>query len=189
LDSACQGLYSGEKYTKIKPKTRIQFECLKILKNMHILVLNQNLEKQKKGNSKIPKPKFLLSCEQNMLRKVVMEINGLSAQSIHQLLKNGTIYGAKFIQLKICTVFFYTGQNLYSSKFIQYKIYTGEKSHHQLRIYWPNPLDTLPYFRLLCGQKAAVRPSFFTYNPNFWPCGLSAVQSLKNSVPPQKNTM
>jgi hypothetical protein len=45
---------------------------------MHILVRNQNFEKQKKWNSKIPKPKFLLSCEQNMLKKVVMEINGLN---------------------------------------------------------------------------------------------------------------
>jgi hypothetical protein len=77
LDSAGQGLYSGEKYTKIKTKTRIQFECIKILKNMHILVRNQNFEKQKKWNSKIPKPKFLLSCEQNLLKKVVMEFNGL----------------------------------------------------------------------------------------------------------------
>jgi hypothetical protein len=77
LDSACQGLYSGKKYTKIKTKTRIQFECIKILKNMHILVHNQNFEKQQKWNSKILKPKFLLNCEQNMLKKVVMEINGL----------------------------------------------------------------------------------------------------------------
>jgi hypothetical protein len=54
LDSARQGLYSGEKYTKIKTKTRIQFECIKILKNMHILVRNQNFEKQKSGIPKSP---------------------------------------------------------------------------------------------------------------------------------------
>jgi hypothetical protein len=45
---------------------------------MHILVRNKNFEKLKKWNSKIPKPKLLLSCEQDMPKKVVVEINGLT---------------------------------------------------------------------------------------------------------------
>jgi hypothetical protein len=49
------------------------------------LARNQNFEKQKKWNSKIPKPKFLLSCEQNMLKKVVMEINGLTQLTCKKL--------------------------------------------------------------------------------------------------------
>jgi hypothetical protein len=69
---------------KINAKTRIQFQDIKILKNMHILVRNQNFEKQKKWNSKIPKPKLLLSCQQNMPKKVVMEINGLKALTNEQ---------------------------------------------------------------------------------------------------------
>jgi hypothetical protein len=52
LDAARQGLYSEEEYTKINTKIRIQFDCTKILKNMHTLVHNQNFEKQK---SRIPK--------------------------------------------------------------------------------------------------------------------------------------
>jgi hypothetical protein len=47
LDSASQGLYFEKEYTKINTKTWIQFDCIKILKNMHILVCNQNFEKQK----------------------------------------------------------------------------------------------------------------------------------------------
>jgi hypothetical protein len=65
-----------KKDIKIKTKAKIHFADIKIFKNMHILVRNQNLEKIKKWNSKIPKPKLLLSCEQNMPNKEVMEING-----------------------------------------------------------------------------------------------------------------
>jgi hypothetical protein len=35
----------------------IQFECIKILKNMHILVHNQNFEKQKKVEFQNPQAK------------------------------------------------------------------------------------------------------------------------------------
>jgi hypothetical protein len=45
LDSAGQGLSSKRTYLKINAKTRIQFQDIKILKNMHILVRNQNFGK------------------------------------------------------------------------------------------------------------------------------------------------
>jgi hypothetical protein len=50
----CDILYSEKQYTKITTKTRIQYDCTKILKTMHILVYNRNFEKQKSGIPKSP---------------------------------------------------------------------------------------------------------------------------------------
>jgi hypothetical protein len=44
-DSAGQELYSEKKDIKINTKTRIHFQDIKILKNMHILVRNQKFKK------------------------------------------------------------------------------------------------------------------------------------------------
>jgi hypothetical protein len=44
-DSAGLGLHSEKKYIKINAKTRTHLYGRKILKNMHILVCNQNFEK------------------------------------------------------------------------------------------------------------------------------------------------
>jgi hypothetical protein len=44
----------GKEYKKINTKTRFQFDCVKILKNMHILVRNQNFLKPKNGIPKSP---------------------------------------------------------------------------------------------------------------------------------------
>jgi hypothetical protein len=47
-----------KEYTKINTKTRIQFDCIKILKSMHFLVHNQNFEKIKRGIPKSPNQSF-----------------------------------------------------------------------------------------------------------------------------------
>jgi hypothetical protein len=54
----------------------------KYIEKKHISWLPIKIRKnKKKWNSKIPEPKFLLRDHQHALKKVVMDINGLSRQS------------------------------------------------------------------------------------------------------------
>jgi hypothetical protein len=56
-------------------KIKMQHRDIKILKNTHILVGNQNFEKQKFQNTGTAVPRYIAS------RKVVMVINGLTVFS------------------------------------------------------------------------------------------------------------
>jgi hypothetical protein len=63
------------KLQNINAKTRTPFQDTKILTNMHILVRNQNFEKIKKLNSKIPILKFFLAVNK-ICQKVLIENKG-----------------------------------------------------------------------------------------------------------------
>jgi hypothetical protein len=75
LDSAGQGLYSGKRFTKINKDSLWMYK--KIEKHAYLGSQSKFGKTKQNLNSKIPEPKFLRSCEQNILKKVAMEINGL----------------------------------------------------------------------------------------------------------------
>jgi hypothetical protein len=123
---------------------------------------------------------FIYYTVQSLYRSKFIQVKIYTAQNL---------YGAKFIQFKISTVIFYPGQNLYSSKFILQNLYWRKKP-----LSAPNFMaQSFEHFILFIGcfvtQTAAIRPPFFTCSPNFWPCGLSAVKSLRKSAPLQKTKM